>query len=63
MMGTEMNPLSKEDEEEYQEDLFIKLPPERVPVKFHFQVSDDPNDLPPPPLTPADYNIKESENG
>ena len=52
MMGTETNHPS----EEYQEDLFIKLPPERVPVKFHFQVSDDPNDLPPPPLMPADYS-------
>ena len=27
-------------------------------AKFHFQVSDDPNDLPPPPLKPADYDTR-----
>jgi hypothetical protein len=58
-MGTETNPLS----EEHQEDLFIKLLPERRTTRYQVQVSDDPNDLPPPPLTPAYYNAKESENG
>ena len=63
-MGTETN-LPSED---HQEDLFIKLLPERRTTRYQVQVSDDPNDLPPPPLKPVDYDEstyekKENENG
>ena len=44
--------------DDLQGDLFIKLPPERVPVRFQFQTSDTPEGLEPPPLMSADYNTK-----
>jgi len=55
-----MPDTSKSDtlEDELQGDLFIKLPPERVPVRFQFQMSDTPEGLEPPPLMPANYDTK-----
>jgi hypothetical protein len=59
-MGTETYPQKTEPE---QEDVFIKLSSERRIPRYIVQVSDNPDDLPPPPLKPVNYDTKESENG
>ena len=59
-MGTE---TYLQETEPQQEDLFIKLLPEHMTPRYIVQVSDNPDDLPPPPLKPANYDTKENENG
>jgi len=57
-MGTETYPQETEPQ---QEDLFIRLLPEHRAPRYIVQVSDNPDDLPPPPLKPANYELVKQE--